>query len=429
MLICATRKPTLSFTAWRGRQFVLVLLLTFLAFALPDEELYKLLGVKKTATTKEIKTAYRKAARDTHPDKNKGVPPEVAAEAFRKVVYAFEILSDDTSRQRYDRTGKTDSAGYGNSQGGGNQGYQQQWTWNFYTRPMKLKDQYKVQESMSRVLHIVSLEQLRTIMLDDDDKLERNMLMVFVTPSLEKHLDDEMVYPYPFAAMSNQGIWWEDLLQCVKIRYHKGNDLTRFFSLPSGDELTKGGKPLFLYLRKGDPLYKYQMFQTNSRQAFETWVWEMVQVQVTFHNQHDHPVELYWIHGNVANSRAIIQPGETVMETSMLTHEYYARDKRTDSWPESPGAYKLTTEASLGSWKIGKEGGPPIQDDFTMNIYIPLKQCFDLSGHCTFWKQLGECKKYPEFMAEKCQLTCSFCDPNMDKERIKLSRSLGHEEL
>ena len=45
------------------------------------EDLYKILGVGKKATAKDIKKAYRRKALDTHPDKNKGVDPEKAAEA------------------------------------------------------------------------------------------------------------------------------------------------------------------------------------------------------------------------------------------------------------------------------------------------------------------------------------------------------------
>ena len=164
----------------------------FAANAEPD--LYKLLGVSRTATTKEIKQAYRRKARDTHPDKNKDVPPEQAAETFRQVVHAFEILSDSHSRQQYDRTGRTSS----DTNGGGRQNYQQHYQWSqfFNRRPVRLKDQFRVQEAMSRVLHMLSLEQLQLVMLDDQDLLERHLLMVFCTPGdVEKLTDDEMVFP------------------------------------------------------------------------------------------------------------------------------------------------------------------------------------------------------------------------------------------
>jgi farnesyl diphosphate synthase len=51
--------------------------------------------VERSATTQEIKTAYRRKALDTHPDKNRHMPQEQAAESFRQVVHAFEILSDE----------------------------------------------------------------------------------------------------------------------------------------------------------------------------------------------------------------------------------------------------------------------------------------------------------------------------------------------
>ena len=55
-------------------------------------------------------------------------------------------------------------------------------------------------------MHIVSLTQLETVMLDENDLLERNLMMVFVTPQkVEELCDDELVFPYPFAAMSEQG--------------------------------------------------------------------------------------------------------------------------------------------------------------------------------------------------------------------------------
>lgn len=59
--------------------------------------LYEVLEIKKNASLLEIKTAYKKLAKIYHPDKNK----EDTTEEFRKINYAYEILSDDTSRKKY----------------------------------------------------------------------------------------------------------------------------------------------------------------------------------------------------------------------------------------------------------------------------------------------------------------------------------------
>lgn len=64
---------------------------------------YEVLGVSKTATADEIKKAYRKKAIEFHPDKN---PDDKAAEEkFKEAAEAYEVLSDDNKRQRYDQFG------------------------------------------------------------------------------------------------------------------------------------------------------------------------------------------------------------------------------------------------------------------------------------------------------------------------------------
>jgi curved DNA-binding protein len=73
------------------------------------KDYYKILGVPKTATPKEIKAAYRKLARKYHPDVNKG---DAKAEArFKEINEANEVLSDPDKRQRYDSLG-SDWASY-----------------------------------------------------------------------------------------------------------------------------------------------------------------------------------------------------------------------------------------------------------------------------------------------------------------------------
>lgn len=69
---------------------------------------YQILGVKRDATEAEIRTAYRKLAKKHHPDLNPGKPE--AAERFKAINQANDILSDPEKRRRYD-AGEIDAAG------------------------------------------------------------------------------------------------------------------------------------------------------------------------------------------------------------------------------------------------------------------------------------------------------------------------------
>ena len=74
---------------------------------------YEVLGLSKEATKEEIKKAYRKQALKFHPDKNPG--DKVSEENFKEAAEAYEILSSDEKKARYDRYGH---AGLGNNGGG-----------------------------------------------------------------------------------------------------------------------------------------------------------------------------------------------------------------------------------------------------------------------------------------------------------------------
>ncbi|KAF6203268.1 hypothetical protein GE061_003686 [Apolygus lucorum] len=67
------------------------------------KDYYKTLGVPKTATSEDLKKAYRKLALEFHPDKNKNPGAE---EKFKEIAEAYEVLSDDNKRQVYDRFGE-----------------------------------------------------------------------------------------------------------------------------------------------------------------------------------------------------------------------------------------------------------------------------------------------------------------------------------
>ena len=77
-------------------------------------DFYEILDVSKNASKEEIKKAYRKQALKFHPDKNPG--DDSAEEKFKEAAEAYEVLSDDDKRARYDRFGH---AGLGGAAGGG----------------------------------------------------------------------------------------------------------------------------------------------------------------------------------------------------------------------------------------------------------------------------------------------------------------------
>ena len=84
---------------------------------------YSILGVSKTASDDEIKSAYRNLAKKYHPDINKEAD---AQEKFKEISEAYSVLSDKTKRANYDQFGTADpQQGFGGGSGGGFSGFGQ----------------------------------------------------------------------------------------------------------------------------------------------------------------------------------------------------------------------------------------------------------------------------------------------------------------
>jgi molecular chaperone DnaJ len=77
---------------------------------------YEVLEISKSASADEIKKAYRKMALKFHPDKNPG--DKAAEEKFKEAAEAYEVLSDDNKKARYDQYGHAGLGGAGGSGGG-----------------------------------------------------------------------------------------------------------------------------------------------------------------------------------------------------------------------------------------------------------------------------------------------------------------------
>lgn len=80
-----------------------------------NKDYYGILGVNKDASEDEIKSAYRRLAKKYHPDLNK---TEEAAEKFKEINEAYEVLGDDKKRANYDQYGSADGPQFGGGNGG-----------------------------------------------------------------------------------------------------------------------------------------------------------------------------------------------------------------------------------------------------------------------------------------------------------------------
>merc|ERR1712183_645938 len=110
----AQPRTSLTMTGLKGYLHIFVLLLS-LSDVLGGRDFYKILGVSKKADTNTIKKAYRKLAKELHPDKN---PDDPEAESrFQDLGVAYETLKDPELRKIYDRGGE--DALQKNERGGG----------------------------------------------------------------------------------------------------------------------------------------------------------------------------------------------------------------------------------------------------------------------------------------------------------------------
>lgn len=80
-----------------------------------EKDYYKVLGVEKSASTKDITKAYRQLAREYHPDTNSGNPK--AEERFKEISAAYDVVGDEKNRKKYDDFRRLGGGGF--SPGGG----------------------------------------------------------------------------------------------------------------------------------------------------------------------------------------------------------------------------------------------------------------------------------------------------------------------
>ena len=115
---------------------------------------YEILGVPKTATADELKRSYRRLARKYHPDLNPN--DKAAEERFKDIGEAYEVLSDTTKRQQYDRFGQYWKQGGFQGQGGRPPASREQYTPDFerggYTGDVDFSQYNDFQEFVDQLL-------------------------------------------------------------------------------------------------------------------------------------------------------------------------------------------------------------------------------------------------------------------------------------
>lgn len=107
------------------------------------ENLYEILGINKTASQEEIKTAYRKLAMKYHPDRNPG--DKVAEEKFKNITAAYDVLGDETKRRQYDSMSSYNNQSYENYWNSNNQQSHYEdpfWQWANYGKSSQTNYNY-----------------------------------------------------------------------------------------------------------------------------------------------------------------------------------------------------------------------------------------------------------------------------------------------
>jgi len=87
-----------------GFALILIVLNTLVVELIAGRDFYKILGISRNAGANQIKKAYRKLAKELHPDRNKN--DENAQEKFQDLAMAYEVLNDPDKRKIYDKHGE-----------------------------------------------------------------------------------------------------------------------------------------------------------------------------------------------------------------------------------------------------------------------------------------------------------------------------------
>ena len=335
---------------------------------------YEILGVARSASLAEVRAGYRKMAREAHPDKSKD------SELFLEVAAAFEFLSDDEERRRYERTGDLTSRARRDSQV------------RRRTHDTRRRLTEKEKRAQARVQEVNSRKHLEEVVgVTNSGVLKRFLLLALYEPGpCEDFLTYRTKFPYPFGDRQDaHGIWWEDVLQPTKARLSdlenatEPSRLARKFRIGSTRQC-----PVIIFAK--ETFEDFDIIKRPEAENFEFWLWPLLASTVTFENQHSRPIRVFWIRGGQAFDPFDLEPGQAQTRTAYISHLFAARDVKSGG--------PLTKNSAL-AW-----------DHITTDVFrftIKSSKCIDYHGDCTSWAEAQECQKNPSFMLAFCGLSCA----------------------
>eukprot|EP00658_Telonema_sp_P-2_P037953 TRINITY_DN27287_c0_g1_i1.p1 TRINITY_DN27287_c0_g1~~TRINITY_DN27287_c0_g1_i1.p1 ORF type:complete len:442 (+),score=87.90 TRINITY_DN27287_c0_g1_i1:102-1427(+) len=398
------RVSTQSTGAASGAEMAGMVVVCLLLCSIAMADHYQTLGVTRAATLTQIKRAYRAKARESHPDKNPTKDPAQAAADFRRIVDAYETLSDQQARREYDHGGQARSwstSEFFNKFWGNHRRAQHHRSPYMYGRGYLNRFLNQIREAQARCLNLRSMSHLAAVAIDDSTgRADRHVLVAIFGPDLSSVVDWTVAYPYPFAGLSANQIWWEDMMLTAKLQMNSRGDCSVCRQLRV-DAQAALQDPVFVMVKKGDKLGKAVSISTRRHEDFQAWVWENLRVQVRFVNHHHHPVNLWWIHGSRGKLKGEVAVNGFFRHNVHLSHEFWAIDSRVTDIRDSN---KLSASTVVGVWKATSPG--------VYQVRIQARDCLDLDHMCSFWARHppDECDRNPQFMQHRCPWSCRVCN-------------------
>lgn len=404
-----------------------VVVVVLVAAASSGDSLYDRLALPRSASAREIKKAWYKAALQLHPDKVEGSAEQKAqAELrFKAAAEAYEVLSDVALKRQYDLTGaipddkaKTEAAtrSSGNVEDpdeqfgfeSGGRGGQQRQQYRGFGFGWGRYDAFEVGLAQQRARRVRTLEQMRRILqphgVAPAAGLQRPRfgLVGFYRRGEEASLKEHLRFPYPFAGWSlgaqGDGFWWEDAVQTLlvsvgELASNEGAALLEHFGVGKGGDVRL---PAVAWVRTDAALSFEMAPPLRDADAFVAWVYGFLGASVRIVNRDHRRAVVWWLDGHHAKQQGVVEAdGGTFERSSFISHRWYV-------WPEGTEGNILSQEASLGEITLSRVG--EIHD-----LQLSAR-CIDSNGHCHQWKHLGECEKNRGYMSTACRRSCGGCD-------------------